>query len=86
MDCNIDSKVRGPPGSHAQSLSTKKAKEVVLYALAGNALMVSLKYVAYFKTGSSAMLSECIHSVCDGGNQALLLYAVHQYVKAPDKR
>jgi divalent metal cation (Fe/Co/Zn/Cd) transporter len=75
------------PVRHAQqSLSNESAKEVVVYALAGNALMISLKYVAWVKTGSPVMLSECIHSVCDSGNQALLLYALHQYVKAPDKR
>lgn len=49
------------------------SKKVIIAALIGNGLISVTKFIASFITGSSAMLSEGIHSVVDTGNQLLLL-------------
>ena len=47
--------------------------KAVVAAMIANAVIAVAKFVAAAVTGSSAMLSEGIHSVADTGNQALLL-------------
>lgn len=54
-------------------------------ALIGNGLISIAKFTAATITGSSAMLSEGIHSVVDTGNQVLLLYGLKQAQKPPDE-
>lgn len=58
------------------------SKKVIYAALIGNALVALTKFIAAFTTGSSAMLSEGIHSVVDTGNQVLLLLG-HRRAKKP---
>jgi len=51
---------------------------VVYAALAGNGAVAVVKFIAAFWTGSSAMLSEGVHSAVDTSNQLLLLYGIHR--------
>ena len=62
------------------------SKKVIIAALIGNALISVTKFFAAAMTGSSAMLSEGIHSVVDTGNQMLLLFGMRQARKPADKQ
>ncbi len=66
--------------------STSSSRKVVYAALAGNALVAVTKFGAAAWTGSSAMLSEAIHSLVDCSNSVLLLYGMHRAGKRPNAR
>lgn len=57
---------------------------VVYAALFGNLAVAAAKFVAAAFSGSSAMLSEGVHSLVDTINEGLLLYGLHRAKKAPD--
>jgi cation diffusion facilitator family transporter len=66
-------------------MSSSSSGRVVYAAMAANAGIAATKFVAGAVTGSSAMISEAIHSVIDTGNQALLLLGLHRSRKPPDE-
>ena len=57
------------------------SKLSIYAALVGNLLVAATKFAATIITGSSAMLSEGIHSLVDTGNQFLLLFGLRQAKK-----
>jgi cation diffusion facilitator family transporter len=65
-------------GAHRSTL-------VVYAALTGNLLVALTKFIAAGWTGSSAMLSEAVHSLVDTGDQAVLLYGIYRAAKPPDE-
>ena len=52
------------------------SKSAVVTAIVGNACVMCAKFVAYFATGSGAILSEAIHTFADLLNQILLLVGI----------
>ena len=62
-----------------------ESKKVIYAALVGNAAIAVTKFAASAFTGSSAMLSEAIHSLVDTGNQILLLWGLRKAKRPPDE-
>ncbi len=65
-------------------MASSGSRTVIFAALIGNTLIAVTKLIAASITGSSAMLSEGIHSIVDTGNQALLLLGLHRARRAAD--
>ncbi len=63
-----------------------ESKNSIYGALIANAAIAILKFVAAFFSGSSAMLSEGIHSAVDTSNELLLLLGISRSKKPPDKQ
>lgn len=73
-----------PPVSLLPAIASRSRK-VVYAATAANIAIAATKFVAAWLSGSSAMLSEAIHSVADTGNQLLLLLGLNRSQLPPDE-
>ena len=67
-------------------MSVESSRKVILAAFLGNFAIAVIKFAAASYTGSSAMLSEGIHSLVDTGNQALLFYGLKRSARPADER
>jgi cation diffusion facilitator family transporter len=64
-----------------------KSSKVPVYAALGANIAIGIaKFIGAAISGSSAMLSEGIHSVVDSANELLLLYGLKQSQVAPDEQ
>jgi divalent metal cation (Fe/Co/Zn/Cd) transporter len=61
------------------------AKKVLLAAMLANLLIATIKFLAAWWTGSSAILSEGIHSLVDTGNQILMFHGQHRAALPADE-
>jgi len=66
-------------------MAEHSSRTAVIAALLGNIAIAITKGIAAAVSGSSAMLSEAVHSVVDSGNEVLLLYGQHRSNKPPDR-
>ena len=67
-------------------MSTSASKTAIYAAMAANIAIGIAKFVGASISGSSAMLSEGIHSVVDSVNELLLLYGLKQSEAPPDEQ
>ena len=62
-----------------------ESKKAVIAAIIGNAAIAVIKFVAGSMTGSSAMISEGIHSLVDTGNGGLLFHGLRRGARPADE-
>jgi cation diffusion facilitator family transporter len=61
-----------------------ESKKAVVAAIIGNAAIAVIKFIAGSITGSSAMISEGIHSLVDTGNGGLLFHGLRRGARPAD--
>lgn len=76
--------VRTRRAAHRVAMSAHASKKALYAALAANAGIAVAKFCGAAYTGSSAMVSEGIHSLVDTGNQILLLYGIRDASRPAD--
>ena len=65
-------------------MAARESKTTIIVAVAANAAIAAIKFVAAAVTGSSAMLSEGIHSLVDTGDGLLMWLGVERSQRPPD--
>lgn len=72
-----------PAASAPASQNPPESKATVVAALVANLVVAAAKFLAAWRTGSSAMLAEAIHSAIDTSNELLLLLGMRQSAQPP---
>jgi zinc transporter 9 len=66
-------------------MAASGSKKAVFAAIVGNTFVMIAKFLAFFFTGASSMLSEAIHTLADVLNQILLMVGIVRSDKNPDE-